>query len=183
MSQKSVLVLLAEGFEEIEAIAPIDVLRRAGARVVLAALGEKRLVRGRCAIAVESDVPLAEVENPVKNFDLLLIPGGPAVASLRRTPEAARLAREFAAAGRLVGAICAAPLILLDAGLLAGRRFTAHDSTLDELPAALLGERVVRDGNIITSRGMGTALDFALELARALFGEDTAARVVRDIMA
>ncbi|MDR1498563.1 MAG: DJ-1/PfpI family protein [Puniceicoccales bacterium] len=182
MAEKSVLVLLEDGFEEVETIAPVDVLRRAGARVVLASLGGKHVVRGRSNVSLLPDTTLESVKKPAENFDLLFIPGGPAVMEMRRSPKPKQLAQAFAEAGRIIGAICAAPLVLLDAGLLTGKRFTAHYTTLDELPDALQNERVIRDGNIITSRGMGTALDFALELSRALFDESTATQLANDIM-
>jgi 4-methyl-5(b-hydroxyethyl)-thiazole monophosphate biosynthesis len=101
---------------------------------------------------------------------------------LRRDGRAAALARDFHAAGKPVAAICAAPLVLADAGLLASRRFSAHDSVRNELPGAA-GERVTEDGNLITSRGAGTALDFGLALVARLAGRDAALRVASEIMA
>jgi 4-methyl-5(b-hydroxyethyl)-thiazole monophosphate biosynthesis len=181
MASKNVFVPLADGFEEIETLTPVDLLRRAGAKVSLASVETGLFVTGRSDIVVRADV-LFDAEQ-ARHCDLLLIPGGPAVKQLRQHKELVALVREFAASGRWIGAICAASLVLLDAGLLAGRRFTAHSSTRDELPDALFAERVVRDGHLITSRGVGTALDFGLELVRALAGEDVAHRVAQDIMA
>ena len=175
--KKRVLCLLVDGFEEIETITPIDLLRRAGAEVVTASLSGQKSVTGRCLVTIEADATLAEVME--KDFDLLLIPGGPGVKSLRADGRPAQLARSYAAAGKPVAAICAAPTVLFDAGLLAGRRFTAHFSVHLELPQALALERVVEDGNLITSRGAGTALDFGMALVRRLFG-DTVAREVND---
>jgi 4-methyl-5(b-hydroxyethyl)-thiazole monophosphate biosynthesis len=178
---KRVLCLLAPGFEEIETIAPIDLLRRAGAEVVIASLNGEKLVTGRCAVTLQADAALAEVMK--QDFDLLLISGGPGVKALRADGRAAQLAREFAAAGKPVTAICAAPTVLADAGLLAGKKFTAHFSVHAELPAALAGERVVEDGLLITSRGAGTAVDFGLALVRRLFGKPAAQEIARAIMA
>lgn len=177
---KRVLCLLAPGFEEIETIAPIDLLRRAGAEVVVASLNGEKLVTGRCAVTVQADAALAEVMQ--QNFDLLLIPGGPGVKALRTDGRPAQLAREFAATGKPVAAICAAPTVLADAGLLAGKRFTAHFSVHAELPQALAAERVVEDGMLITSRGAGTAVEFGLALVRLLFGDSTEGEVARAIM-
>ena len=176
-----VLCVLAPGFEEIEAVAPIDILRRAGAEVVVASITGEKLLTGRSNLAVQADVLLADVQTEA--FDLLLIPGGPGVKALRADGRAARLAASFVAAGKSVAAICAAPTVLADAGLLAGRRFTAHSSVHAELPAALGAERVVEDGPVVTSRGAGTAIEFGLTLARRLFGEAAATSVARAIMA
>jgi protein deglycase len=118
-----------------------------------------------------------------EDFDLSLIPGGAAVAALRKDGRPAALARQFVEAGKLVAAICAAPLVLEDAGLLEGKRFTAHSSAANELPGAQSGERVVEDGLIITSRGAGTALEFGLALVDRLFGEATEEEIARAIMA
>lgn len=175
-----VLCLLVDGFEEIETIAPIDLLRRAGAEVILAAVKGGKLVTGRCGVAIQADAELAQVMNDA--FDLLFIPGGPGVTALRADGRPAQLARKFAAAGKPVTAICAAPAVLADAGLLVGKRFTAHFSVHQELPAALVAERVVKDGNLITSRGAGTAIEFGLELVSELFGDAKAREMAAAIM-
>jgi 4-methyl-5(b-hydroxyethyl)-thiazole monophosphate biosynthesis len=178
---KRVLCILAPGFEEIETVAPIDLLRRAGAEVVLAALSAGKTVVGRSNLALLADTTLTEAARD--EYDLLLIPGGPGVKGMRTDGRPAKLARQYALAGKTVAAICAAPTVLADAGLLKGRRFTAHFSVHAELPDALGAERVVEDGNLITSRGAGTALEFGLALVRRLFGEATAAEIARAIMA
>ncbi len=180
-SRKRVLCILAPGFEEIEAVAPIDLLRRAGAEVVLASLDGEAWVESRNKLAVRADVSLAAVSP--SDFDLFLLPGGPAVRALRSDGRAKDLALRFVEERKPVAAICAAPLILEDAGLLSGKRFTAHDSTYGDLPRALADERVVEDGLLTTSRGAGTSIEFALALVRRLFGEQVAAEVAGDIMA
>ena len=177
--KKRVLCLLTDGFEEIETVTPVDVLRRAGIEVVIASLHRKIAV-GRCGIKVEADASLAGLD--ASRFDLLLIPGGPGVGDLRKDGRAAALARDFAAAGKPVAAICAAPLVLKDAGLLEGKRFTAYHSVREELGGGL-DERVVVDGDLITSRGAGTALDFALVLVSRLCGQASAVQVADEIMA
>lgn len=178
---KRALCLVAEGFEELELVAPVDVLRRAGVEVVLAVVGSSRDVRGRNGIVLRADADLDDAARG--DFDLLLIPGGPAVAALRADGRPATLARGFAERGCLVAAICAGPLVLKDAGLLEGRRFTAHASVEPELPEALTGERVVEDGPVITSRGAGTALEFGLALVDRLCGPEEEAKVALAIMA
>ena len=177
---KRILSLLFPGFEEIEAIAPIDLLRRAGAEVVIASVTGEKLLKGRCGVTVQADAALAEVEG---EFDLLMIPGGPGVAALRKNGQAAQLAQTYARAGKPVAAICAAPTVLADAGLLAGKRFTSHAGVANELPQSLLNERVVEDGNLITSRGAATAVDLGLALVRRLFGEEKMREVAKGIMA
>jgi 4-methyl-5(b-hydroxyethyl)-thiazole monophosphate biosynthesis len=177
--KKRVLCLLIDGFEEIETVTPVDLLRRAGVDVVMASLG-KGIVTGRSGIHLQADAALGSIDP--RNFDLLLIPGGPGVDGLRKDGRAAVLAREFGAAGKTVAAICAAPLVLKDAGLLDGRKFTAHDSVTDDLPG-VSSESVVTDGNLITSRGAGTAVDFGLALVRRLAGDAAADAVAQAIMA
>lgn len=176
---KRVLLLLMNGFEELEALAPVDVLRRAGVEVVMASLGEGIHVTGRCGVTIHADTVLEQVEG---EFDLLVIPGGPAVKGMRADGRAAGLARAFVAVGKPVAAICAAPTVLADAGLLEGRRFTAHDSVWAELPGALGDEKVVEDGLILTSRGAGTALEFGLALVARLCGPEAADAVARAVM-
>jgi len=177
---KRVLCLLVDGFEEIETLAPVDLLRRAGADVVLASITGNLQVKGRSNIIILADT-LLENTAP-QSFDLLLIPGGPGVKAMRADGRAARLAREFANSGKPVAAICAAPTVLSDAGLLAGRRFTAHFSVQNELPQAIASEKVVEDGLLTTSRGAGTALEFGLALIRRLFGDAKANEVAKAIM-
>jgi protein deglycase len=172
--------MLGAGFEEIETITPVDLLRRAGIEVILASLGDEKRVVGRCHMALEADARLADL-NPTE-FDLLLLPGGPGVAAMRTDGRPTQWAREFGQAGKWIGAICAAPLLLLDAGLLEGRQYTAHFSTANELPLAQRHMRVVKDNYLITSRGAGTALDFGLALIQALMGDEVEQQVATAIM-
>jgi 4-methyl-5(b-hydroxyethyl)-thiazole monophosphate biosynthesis len=176
-----VLVLLAEGFEEIEAITPIDLLRRAGAEVTIAALTDELNVTGRCGIAVRANVELGNLT--AAKFDCLLLPGGPGVRHLRADPRVRMLVLSHAGHGSWIAAICAAPTVLLDAGLLNGRRHTAHPSVSSELPKAETSQRVVVDGRLVTSRGAGTALDFGLILVEKLFSADKSAEIARSICA
>jgi len=178
---KRVLCLVADGVEELELIAPVDVLRRAGAEVVMAAIGEGIHLTGRNGIVLHADALLSGLDP--STFDILLIPGGAAVAKLRADGRAAELAAAFVSAKKPVAAICAGPLVLEDAGLLEGKCFTAHFSAANELPGAQSGERVLEDSLIITSRGAGTALEFGLALVDRLFGEAKEEEIARAIMA
>ncbi|MBL9216342.1 MAG: DJ-1/PfpI family protein [Opitutaceae bacterium] len=162
----TVLALLADGFEEIEAFAPVDLLRRAGVTVTTASLNDHRHATGRSGITAHADTALSAL--PPDLFDLLFLPGGAGVKLLRADPRVRELVLRHHAAGRWLAAICAAPTVLHDCGLLHGRRYTAHFSVADELPAILAGETVVTDGNITTSRGAGTALAFGLHLSSLL---------------
>ena len=175
----SVLVPLAEGFEEIEAVTPIDLLRRAGAEVTIAALTDELLVTGRNGITIRADVSLGSVAD--ETYDCLLIPGGPGVRHLRADLRVRACVLSHASRVSWIGAICAAPTVLLDAGLLTGRRYTAHPSVAAELPQIDPTQRVIVDGRLITSRGAGTALDFALVLVEKLFSLDKSAEIARSI--
>jgi 4-methyl-5(b-hydroxyethyl)-thiazole monophosphate biosynthesis len=177
----TVLAILPEGFEEIEATAPIDLLRRAGAEVTTAALGEQIHVTGRSGITLHADATVAAVLG--RAFDCVFLPGGPGVKHLRADPRVRAFVQQQHTAGRWLAAICAAPAVLHDAGLLAGRRYTAHFSVASELPAILADERTVADGTLLTSRGAGTAVDFGLLLVEKLFSPDKAREVAQAICA
>jgi 4-methyl-5(b-hydroxyethyl)-thiazole monophosphate biosynthesis len=181
MVAPTVLVILADGFEELEAVAPIDILRRAGAEVTVAALGEGIHVTGRNGLTIHATTSLASVES--LPFDCVLLPGGPAVRALREDARVSAIMRRQEGAKKWIAAICAAPVALHSAGILAGRHYTAHFSVAEELPGALWGERVVVDRNLITSRGAGTAVDFGLAVAEQLFSREKAAEVAKSISA
>jgi protein deglycase len=135
---------------------------------------------GRSGITIHADAKFADID--VSTFDLLFIPGGPQIAAMRVDGRVLTTARIFASAGKPIAAICAAPLVLHDAGLLQGKKYTAHHSTYSELTAAQASERVVVDGLLLTSRGAGTAMDFGLLLVEHLFGEEAVAKVAAAIM-
>lgn len=173
-----VLVPLAEGVEEIEAVVIIDVLRRAKWSVTSAAVGASRRVLASRGVVLEADVDWATVR--ADDFDALLIPGGMGgTRTLQQHEGVKQLAARYARQGKLVGAICAGPLVLQAAGVLDGRRATCHPSVSDELtaPAALTEDPVVRDGMLFTSRGPGTAFAFALAVIEAVDGAVAAAAV------
>jgi 4-methyl-5(b-hydroxyethyl)-thiazole monophosphate biosynthesis len=149
--------------------------------VTVAALAEGIHVTGRSGVTMHADSTLAAIET--KLFDCLFLPGGPGVKNLRADPRVKPLVVRHAEAGKWVAAICAAPTVLHDAGLLAGRRYTAHFSVANELSQILADERVVVDGKIITSRGAGTALDFGLRVVEALFSAEVSREIGRSVCA
>lgn len=166
---KRILVLMAPGFEEIELTAPVDILRRLGVEVVLA--GVKGLqVEGAHGITLQADILLEEAER--STCDGVVLPGGAASWLLRDTPAVLQLVREMHAAGKLVAAICAAPIALEAAGVLVGRRITCYPATAvtDDIAsaAAISSDPAVRDGNIVTGRGPGAALEFGFALGSYL---------------
>lgn len=167
-----VLVPLAEGFEELEAITVIDLLRRAGIEVVSAGLAEGA-VRASRGIRVVPDATLEDVAEEV--FDMIVLPGGlPGADHLDRDPRIRRLLENIARAGGYTAAICAAPRVLANVGLLDGKKATAYPgviSTIQYPQVNLLEVPVVTDGKVITSRGPGTAMDFALALIETLAGK------------
>ncbi|HSI06952.1 MAG TPA: DJ-1 family glyoxalase III [Rariglobus sp.] len=175
------LAILPEGFEELEAVAPIDLLRRAGVEVTVASLADNPYILGRNALNLRADTSLSAVGE--KLFDLLFLPGGPGVKLLRADPRVRATVLAHHAAGRWLAAICAAPTVLHDAGLLSGRRYTAHFSVASELPAILADERTVADGHLLTSRGAGTAIDFGLLLVAKLCSPEKAREITLSICA
>jgi len=176
---KKVLCLLENGFEEIEAVTPVDLLRRAGVEVVMAGVSGIDIL-GKCGIRLRAD---ALFDDAIKaEFDVLFLPGGPAVEELRGNEKVIALIQRFHAEGKLIAAICAAPLLLKDAGLIDGKRITAHFSTKGELPGNT-GERLVNDGEFLTSRGAGTAFEFGLVLVEVLVGKAASEEVSAAVMA
>jgi 4-methyl-5(b-hydroxyethyl)-thiazole monophosphate biosynthesis len=175
-----VLLPLADGFEEIEAVTIVDVLRRAGVEVVIAATQGDSAV-GSHGIRVGADSTLEGVVE--REFDAVVLPGGqPGSNHLRADQRLRRLLAQHAAKGRLVAAICAAPTVLEAAGILAGKRATCYPG--EEIPSAEFSfDRVVEDDNVITSRAAGTALEFALVLARRLAGHETATQLRQRMLA
>ncbi|MFI5336827.1 MAG: DJ-1 family glyoxalase III [Opitutales bacterium] len=175
----SALVIFADGFEEIEAFTPIDLLRRAGVEVTTASLPDNRHVTGRSGITAHTDTALAQVMD--RDFELILLPGGAGVKGLRADPRVPQIVLRHYEAGAWLAAICAAPTVLLDCGLLEGKQYTAHYSVAGELPHILSAEKVVTDGKICTSRGAGTAVEFGLHLVTLLVSGDKAREIGKAI--
>ncbi len=164
-----ILVPLAEGFEELEAVTIIDLLRRAGFDVTTAGF-DNQPVRASRGTVVIPDTTLEQVQN--RDFDLIVLPGGlPGADHLRDHPLLQSMIQRQNEQGKLLGAICAAPRALASAGVLKGKKITCYPQALEEVDHSdfeITAERVVIDGNLVTSRGPGTAMDFALELIEQL---------------
>ena len=177
-----VLVPLAPGFEEIEAVTIIDVLRRAGVTVDVAGT-EPGPITGSHGITVTPDRSLAGID--ADPYDLVALPGGmPGTLNLREHADVRRVVRELAERGRYTTANCAAPTVLKAAGVAEGRALTSHPSVASELAGATYSEdAVVRDGPVITSRGAGTAIEFALALVETLVDRAMADRLRRQMVA
>jgi len=181
---KKVLIPIANGSEEIEAVCTIDVLRRAGADVTVASVEDSQQVTASRGVKLVADCLIADCADAT--FDLIAVPGGmPGAEHLRDSATLTRLLLAQQKAGRLYAAICAAPVVVLQHhGLLQGRQATCHPSVAGQLrsPQAM-EQRVVADGPCITSRAPGTAIEFALELVEALYGADKAVQVGEHMLA
>ena len=171
-----IAILLADGFEEIEALTPLDVLRRAGLNVKTVAIGSKIAV-GSHGIAVVCDMNADEVD--LTEVTTVIFPGGmPGSLNLDASPFSDKIISAVLKNGGRLAAICAAPLVLGRRGLLDGKRAVCYPGFEDELKGAEIpSESVVTDGNITTARGMGVALAFSLELVRQILGDDKAREI------
>jgi len=178
-----VLVPLARGFEEIEAVTIVDVLRRAEVEVVLAGLDGSGAVEGAHGMRVDAPVALAAVES--QDFDMIVLPGGePGTTHLAADARLSAMLKRHAAAARPFAAICAAPRVLAAQGLLANLAATSYPSVESQVRAGgarYSTDRVVRDGRVLTSRGPGTALEFALAVVEML-GDSSRAAALRHAM-
>jgi 4-methyl-5(b-hydroxyethyl)-thiazole monophosphate biosynthesis len=171
-----VAVILADGFEEVEAVAIIDVLRRAGIDTVVAGLHDGHITSVR-TVRIIPDTTIDTVK--ADDFDMLVLPGGqPGSDNLNADARVIALIRSFSQKGKLTGAICAAPFVLGNAGVLAGKRATVYPSYKDKLGGATYEESaVVEDGTVLTSRGAGTALVFGLAIVARLMGAEKAQKI------
>ncbi len=177
-----VVIVFAEGFEEVEALAPADILRRAGLEVVLAGVGSREIT-GSHKIKVAMDVLVSEVDPEA--VDALVLPGGlPGTVNLENCREVQALVDSCAGRGKTVGAICAAPSILAHKGLLNGREATAFPKFQKDLAegGAKPGQKFVcQDGCFVTGRGMGVAIQFGLKLVEVLVSREKAEEIKASI--
>lgn len=179
MSQKKVLIPLAQGCEELEAVTLIDLLVRADIEVITASLDENRTITASRGVQLIAQTTLASaLQTP---FDLVVLPGGlPGADHLNKDVRLHQLLKDILVSGGYVGAICAAPKVLVSAGILDGKQATSFPGVIDQHPAegmTYLNEPVVVDGQVVTSRGPGTAIAFALTLVEMLVGASKRAEV------
>ena len=172
---KSAVVFVANGCEPVEVTAPVDVLRRGGVDVVLAAVSDDLTVRAAQAVTLQADAPLSTLD--LTQFDIAIVPGGS--VGVDNLGKSARVVAELTRrmeAGEYVAAICAGPMVLANAGLFTGRKAVCYPGCEEGWPAGVYqaGKDVFVDGNLITATGPGTALPFGIQILRTLEGDKVA---------
>lgn len=176
-----VYVFFADGFEEVEALTTVDLLRRAGEDVRMVSIMGRKSVTGSHQISVECDMIFEEI---AKTADLLVLPGGlPGTNHLREHRELSELLTEQYQDGRFVAAICAAPSVFAGLGFLKDRKATSYPGCVDaSLCGSYVEDAVAVDDNVVTSRGVGTAIPFALTLIALLEGQEEADKIAASIV-
>lgn len=180
---KTFYLFLADGFEEIEALTPVDVLRRAGLSVKTVSIADRQAVVGAHGVPVVADVMFDEVDE--QDAEMIILPGGmPGAANLDAHAGLSELIFRFAAAGKPLAAICAAPLVYGKRGLLKGKKATCYPGFENYLEGIeeYTGALVQKDGNFITAKGPGAALEFAFAIVEAFCGVETVNGLKRDMM-
>lgn len=179
---KKICVFLADGFEEIEGLTVVDLLRRAGAEVTTVSIMKEKMIHGAHNIDVLADELFENME--FDEADMLVLPGGlPGTTYLGEHEGLCALLQKFDKEERYIAAICAAPRIFGRLGFLEGRKAISYPAMEEELRGAeVVRESVVKDGHVITSRGMGTAIDFALQMIETLYGKEAADQMADSIV-
>jgi protein deglycase len=180
---KSIYVHLAEGFEEIEAITIIDVLRRAGLNVIMVSVSENIIVTGSHKIPVKADILFRDAD--YEQSEMIILPGGmPGAKNLSEHKGLNSQILNFFKEGKLLGAICAAPMVFGNLGILKGKNVVCYPGFETYLTGAIIKySPVIKDGKIITGRGPGVALHFALEIVRLLKDEETTVKLKKSMLA
>ncbi len=179
-----IYMFLADGFEEVEALCPLDILRRAGLEVTTVGVGGKDMIAGAHGITVQADIP--DVMYRDSEPEMIILPGGmPGSTNLDESKTVDAALRVAAKKGAYLCAICAAPLVLGKRGYLEGKSAVCYPGFEEYLKGATVSETetVVRDGRIITAKGMGAAFEFGLELVRALKDNETAEKIKNSVYA
>lgn len=176
------LIFLAEGYEEVEMLTVVDMLRRAKVEIDMVAVGADKAVTSSHGVTILADKTMAEAD--FAGAQMLILPGGvPGTPNLRACDALCQQLQEFAAGGRWVAAVCAAPTVLGELGILDECRATCYSTFVEKLRCKeYVKQPVVRDGKVITSRGMGTCIDFAAEIITVLKDEETANAVKSAIL-
>lgn len=175
-------IFMADGCEEIEGLTVVDLVRRAGIEIEMISVSGEKSVTGSHKITFQTDIDKADAD--YTSYDGIVLPGGmPGTTHLMEDETVTRVIREFAQDGKLVAAICAAPSVLGNAGLLEGKTATCYPGVEGKLTGAdFVTDPVAKDGNIITSRGLGTAIDFAAEIVAYLKDQEAAKSLKESIV-
>ena len=175
---------IVEGFEQIEALTPVDLLRRAGITVDTVSVFDEKNVKSSHNVIIETDKNMKDIN--LDDYDMVILPGGPGTENYEKSELLLKKLQEFSKNDKkYTAAICAAPGILARLGILKDKKavsFPSVESDLEKNGAVLLKENVITDGNITTSRGAGTAVDFSLRLIEILKGKDEAERIAKQII-
>ncbi|KAL0277282.1 UNVERIFIED_CONTAM: hypothetical protein PYX00_004626 [Menopon gallinae] len=185
MAKKSALVVLSEGSEDMECVISVDVLRRGGIDVTVAGLQGNKVLECQGKVKIQPDTSLEEAAN--KQFDVVVLPGGmKGSEAFCASNLVGKILKEQESSGRLIAAICAAPLALKAHGVCSTKKITSYPSMEKEITEGqkftYLQDKVVVDGNLITSRGPGTAVDFALAIVDKLMGKETASTTAKRML-
>lgn len=178
-----VIVFLADGFEEVEALTVVDYLRRMDIVVETVSITEDKKVKGAHDIRVLADKNIGELKD-IDSYDGVIIPGGlPGATNLRDNARVIEIVKEIDGKDKLVAAICAGPIVFERAGIIKGKKITSYPGFEDDLKDGNhLGENVVRDKNMITARGPALAVDFAIEIVDSLLGGSKVIELKKDIL-
>ena len=182
MNMKKTALIAADGFEEVEGLTVVDLLRRAGIACDIVALNGGGEITGSHGIRIGADRSFADTD--FDGYDAVILPGGqPGTDTLLKDGRVKELLRRFAGEGKLTAAVCAAPTVLAAAGLLEGKKAVCYPGLEERLTGAEVRyEPALQDGNVITGRGVGAAIPFALEIIRALEGEEAAEQIREKIV-
>ena len=179
-----IYMFLADGFEEVEALCPLDILRRAGLEVTTVGVGGKDMIAGAHGITVQADIPDIMYRDSAP--DMIILPGGmPGSTNLDESKTVDAALKVAAKKGAYLCAICAAPMVLGKRGYLDGKRAVCYPGFEEYLAGATVSETetVVHDGSVITAKGMGAAFEFGIELVRALKDNETAEKIKNSVYA
>ncbi|MBU5312588.1 DJ-1/PfpI family protein [Tissierella carlieri] len=180
---KKVILFLAEGFEEVEALTVVDYLRRKDINVDTVSITEDNEVKGAHEIVVLADKTINDIKD-IDDYDAVIIPGGlPGATNLRDNDKVIDVVKKINENGKLTAAICAGPIVLERAGIIKDKEITSYPGFEDDLKNGVyIEQNVVRDGSIITARGPALAVDFAIEIIKYLLGEEKSEELKKDIL-
>jgi protein DJ-1 len=182
MTGKTALFIVAEGSEELELVAPVDILRRANVTVTIADLSDSDYVKTKSNLLIKTDAKLYDVKNNI--FDAIVIPGGPSYKTLAAADIVGHILKEHENSGKIISAICAAPFVLFKHGIAKGKTLTSYPTVKSEIEKfyQYKEDTTVIDGNLVTSRGPATAVEFGLSLVEVLLGKEEKVKVAKGIL-